>query len=103
MLVYFIVGWSKQDLDDLQGRTGLHALGHGKNFQIFGLNIFGFTTANVNKDLKSFLISTYRGKESRRVWQHLDTGEGDGWDTLEAEEESPADDRVAVVNECKSE
>jgi hypothetical protein len=95
---------TKHDLDELDGRSRLGILSHGDN--LVELLLHGFRvgrTADGVKDFAGFFVSAYGGEVARRVGQELDTGEEEqSRETLESEEEAPAQSRVSVVDEGKT-
>lgn len=93
-----------EDLGEVEGRAGFHVLGQGEDLEVLGFDVFAFAAADVDEDLAGFFVAADGGEVPRGVREHLDTGEEQqGGDALEAEEEAPADDGVAVADEGEAE
>jgi hypothetical protein len=90
---------TKNDLNELDGRSGLGVFSHGDNLIELLLDSRAIISTDVFENFASFFISADGSQVAGRVWKHLDTCEEEkSRKTLESEEESPADCRVAVVH-----
>lgn len=95
---------ASKNFRELNGRAGFAILSHSGNFKEFPLDFRGVAAADVSGDLAGVIEATNRRKIARGVWQGLDTDEQeDGGNTLESKKKSPADVRVAIVDEGQSE
>jgi len=95
---------AKQDQSKLQRRCPFAFLGNGHNLQILSFYVRPVVSTDVFEHFARFFVTASRSQISGAVWEELDASEKQKRrETLERKQKTPADLRVSVVDEGKSE
>lgn len=97
---------SNQDLDELNGGTGLAVHGNRNDLQILPVDLFRgpLVAPDALQQIPRFVIASDRRQVPRAVGKHLDEeGQQQGWNALKRKQESPSDVGIAIVDEGQAE
>jgi hypothetical protein len=95
---------TNQNLDKLNRRAGFAIFGHGNDLEKLYLNFRSIATADVSNNLTRVVKSTNRRKVTGGIGKCLDSCKQENCrNALKCKEETPADVRIAIVDEGEAE